>query len=111
MQPALSASAGVVLVLVCRCLASAGDTSWDFNVCARGCVATNCTRYWSSSVAATCASAIHGCVFLFRSATLPLALSLLRWSCEENCEYECMHRVTAQDVAHGRPVRQFHGKV
>eukprot|EP00731_Ephydatia_muelleri_P008012 Em0004g350a len=43
-------------------------------------------------------------------ASLPAHLRLLLWSCKENCAYECMHEVTAQDLQSGRKIRQFYGK-
>ncbi|KAI9016040.1 Per1-like protein [Hyaloraphidium curvatum] len=40
----------------------------------------------------------------------PLHRRLLRWTCDEECGYRCMHKVTAQKVATGEPVEQYFGK-
>ena len=70
--------------------ASIGDRSGDFRQCVTICEKETC-----------------------RSSSGPREpwLRLLAWSCQENCRYECMHSVTAEDLRLGRPVRQFYGKV
>ena len=35
---------------------------------------------------------------------------MLRWSWEDNCRYECMHRVVAERIERGESVQQYHGK-
>ncbi|KAJ3010954.1 hypothetical protein HKX48_007124 [Thoreauomyces humboldtii] len=42
--------------------------------------------------------------------SMPILLRLTRWTCSENCEYECMHSVTRDTLAAGGKVQQFHGK-
>jgi hypothetical protein len=42
---------------------------------------------------------------------LPSYLTLFYWDCQDECKYICMHRVTAEDVAHDRRIKQFYGKV
>ena len=68
---------------------SSGDRSVEFAFCTSKCVARDCTG----------------------TVELPLILRLFHWTCLENCQYECMHNVTLDDLAHERPVRQFYGKV
>ncbi|KNC99060.1 uncharacterized protein SPPG_06009 [Spizellomyces punctatus DAOM BR117] len=43
-------------------------------------------------------------------AQLPFILQLTRWTCRENCQYECMHDVTTTYLASGHPVEQYYGK-
>jgi len=77
----------VSLVLVPQASCSVGDRSYDFRSCVSFCVANNCSQ------------------------ELSFDLRLLGWDCQEDCQYQCMHRVTAEDVRAGRRVRQFYGKV
>lgn len=79
----------VCVVLVAMVSGSSGDRSMEFRVCAAQCSQRDCEG----------------------GGSLPLPLRILQWSCEENCQYECMHSVTREDIAHGKPVRQFFGKV
>ena len=67
---------------------SVGDRSSDFRSCTSHCYTQNCTSQAEQS-----------------------EWRLLGWTCLEECRYLCMHRVTAEDVRHSRPVRQFFGKV
>lgn len=53
------------------------------------------------------ASVFHGS----SNTSLPFFLTLFGWSCRDDCGYHCMHEVTADDLLHSRPVRQFYGKV
>ena len=70
--------------------ASVGDRSIDFRRCVSRCEADRCRS----------------------SAELgDLSLTVLGWSCEENCRYDCMRSVTDDDVRFKRPIRQFYGKV
>eukprot|EP00741_Cyanophora_paradoxa_P004907 tig00000849_g4761.t1 len=43
-------------------------------------------------------------------AELPFALKLLRWTCDENCAYECMHAVTEIRLERNETVLQYYGK-
>lgn len=77
------------LELVSFSLCSVGDRSSDFRSCT-----SRCSSHF-------CSDPNH---------ELPFALRLTRWTCYEDCQYQCMHEVTAQDIALSRPVRQFFGK-
>ena len=79
-----------VLVVV---LCSSGDRSSDFISC--------CTR----CEALTCRNAADG------DKKLTIALKITGWTCLADCQYQCMHEVTALDINLNRPVRQFFGKV
>lgn len=68
---------------------SSGDRSVEFHVCTAQCSQRDCDG----------------------TVELPFVLRLFGWSCFENCQYGCMHNVTLEDLARGRPVRQFFGKV
>ena len=84
-----------ILSLVCLLLAlslvecSAGDRSHQFVSCVYQCNRDLCKD----------------------GGNLSLVLRTLRWSCLENCQYECMHNVTEEDLRNNRPVKQFFGKV
>lgn len=41
----------------------------------------------------------------------PLSLTLLSWSCKEDCSYICTWKAVESFVSHGLKVPQFHGKV
>ena len=71
-------------------LCSIGDRSNDFRSCTGQCHSLSCGN---------------------PSHELPFALRLTGWTCLEDCQYQCMHQVTAEDVRLQRPVRQFFGKV
>ncbi|KAI8093050.1 Per1-like protein [Halteromyces radiatus] len=43
-------------------------------------------------------------------AQLPLPLTLLFWSCKENCQYNCMQTITDKALEHGEQVFQYFGK-
>lgn len=81
-----------VLAALCIELAacSAGDRSHEFRSCVAVC--------WRESCGPT-------------GPPLPAHLTLLGWDCLENCQYDCMHAVTAEAIGKGQPVRQFYGKV
>ena len=93
-MPSVNSCLGLLaaMLLISPALCSIGDRSYDFQLCLERCHGMNCT-------AAT------------DVASLPAHLRLLLWSCKENCAYECMHEVTAQDLQSGRKIRQFYGKV
>lgn len=40
-----------------------------------------------------------------------LSLTLLNWSCKEDCSYICTWRTVDSFISHGLKVPQFHGKV
>lgn len=71
-------------------LCSVGDRSNDFRSCSSRCSSLSCED---------------------PNQELPFALKLTGWTCLEECQYQCMHQVTAEDVRLKRPVRQFFGKV
>ncbi len=72
---------------------SAGDRSSEFRSCTQRCEALTCRNLADVD------------------KKLPLALKLTWWTCLEDCQYQCMHEVTALDISLNRPVRQFFGKV
>ncbi|TPX40969.1 hypothetical protein SeMB42_g05804 [Synchytrium endobioticum] len=41
---------------------------------------------------------------------LPLALSLLQWTCLDNIKYECMHTRTTRRINQGQKILQYYGK-
>ncbi len=70
---------------------SSGDRSREFFSCVHSCKRSLCAGEGE--------------------ADLSLVLRALGWTCGEECQYQCMHNTTAEDLRNNRPVRQFYGKV
>ncbi|RDB26240.1 Protein PER1 [Hypsizygus marmoreus] len=70
-------------------LASSGDRSFEFGNCVELCTTKHCQG---------------------PSVSLPLALRLTRWTCEDDCKYSCMHEITDRDVERGIRIQQYYGK-
>lgn len=68
---------------------SSGDRSVEFFSCVHSCKSRVCAE----------------------GGELSVILRVLQWTCAEDCQYHCMHNVTAEDLTRQRPVRQFYGKV
>lgn len=88
-------SLGFVLALLC-CVppvsSSAGDRSYRFRNCLRDCEWTSCNDAGYPR-------------------DQPWYLWLLYWDCVDECKYNCMHKLTTDDVANNRSIKQFYGKV
>jgi post-GPI attachment to proteins factor 3 len=41
---------------------------------------------------------------------LPFPLQLMRWTCEDDCKYQCTHIMTDKALSEGRRPAQFYGK-
>ncbi|KAI0737973.1 Per1-like protein [Daedaleopsis nitida] len=82
----------LAVILVCSPLAfsSSGDRAETFRSCVSVCESQFCTD------AATYA--------------LSFALRLTRWTCIDDCKYQCMHRITDRAIHYGVPVEQYYGK-
>lgn len=74
--------------LVALVLASSGDRDSDFQSCISRC-------------------AVERCHF---ATPLPLALLLTRWTCQDDCKYDCMHMLTDHAVQTRGAIRQYYGK-
>jgi hypothetical protein len=70
--------------------ASAGDQADDFIQCVQLCKIQNCGTH--------------------STYTMPFMLRLTHWTCSEDCNYNCMHQITAKNVRNSDPVNQYHGK-
>lgn len=70
---------------------STGDRSNDFRSCVSSCNAALCDSTSEKKV--------------------DWLLGVMGWTCLEDCQYNCMHEVTVQDLQHNRTIRQFFGKV
>ena len=44
------------------------------------------------------------------STSLPIILRLTRWTCEDDCKYQCAHMMTDRAIEEGRRPEQFYGK-
>ena len=86
-----SAVSLVLLGLTASGLASSGDRSGEFQVCVTQCsVQYRCT---SSS-----------------GSELAFPLRFTRWTCYDNCKYNCMHSITDKAVQQNQPIQQYYGK-
>ena len=79
-----------VAILSASVYASSGDRSQEFINCVDLCKVARCgPHFWSNS---------------------SLALRVTRWSCTDDCKYECMHEITDREIQSGRRIQQYHGK-
>jgi post-GPI attachment to proteins factor 3 len=85
------ASAVVLLSAFCLVGASLGDRNWHY----KGCLSTCDTE--------RCATGIF-------EATKPLSLRLTGWTCMDDCKYDCMHKMTGNNIAWGQKIHQYYGK-
>lgn len=84
-----------VTILLCLkfltpALASAGDQADDFIQCVQLCKIQNCGAH--------------------STYTMPFFPRLTRWTCGEDCDYNCMHQITAKNIRNGDAVHQYYGK-
>ncbi len=80
----------ILVLLVPLTWSSSGDRSHEFSSCVYSCKSSLCGG---------------------EGEDLSLVLRALGWTCGEECQYQCMHNITAEDLRNNRPVRQFYGKV
>lgn len=79
-----------VAILSASAYASSGDRSQEFIDCVEFCKVTRCgPHFWNNS---------------------SLALRFTRWSCTDDCKYECMHEITDRETQSGRRMQQYYGK-
>jgi len=74
-------------VLTSSVYASSGDRSSEFVDCVNLCKTQQCS-----------------------TNMLSLPLRVTRWTCTDDCKYQCMHQITDRDLQSGKPVQQYHGK-
>ncbi|KIJ63364.1 hypothetical protein HYDPIDRAFT_92761 [Hydnomerulius pinastri MD-312] len=74
--------------LITAVLASSGDRSHHFQNCVSTCYGDHC-HPWT---------------------TLPLDLRFTRWTCTDDCKYNCMHMLTDKAVQTGADIQQYFGK-
>ncbi|KAF6758202.1 Per1-like protein [Ephemerocybe angulata] len=79
----------VVLFISTVVHASSGDRAIEFVRCVSSCTTQRCDEF---------------------EATKPLALQLTRWTCPDDCKYNCMHNITDHAVTDGRAIHQYYGK-
>ncbi|XP_044732988.1 post-GPI attachment to proteins factor 3 [Chrysoperla carnea] len=85
----------IILIYINVCLASTGDLSPFFQKCVDRCLFSNCTK---------------DDIGYKYPRIVPLSLKLLRWTCKDNCNYECMWGTVDALVSRNWDVPQFHGK-
>lgn len=78
----------VFLLLASTAYGSSGDRSTEFQNCVSTCYGDHCHP----------------------STTLPLDLRLTRWTCTDDCKYQCMHMLTDKAVSLGQDIQQYYGK-
>lgn len=82
----------VSLALSIPASASSGDRAPLFTDCLQLCTSRECDSTIKDPI------------------RLPLSLRLAKWTCEDNCKYNCMHTVTTREIASGQRVQQYYGK-
>jgi hypothetical protein len=92
----LFADAGCIFVS-----ASRGDRGHSFSDCRGACVNSTCPQA-ESFEAKEFAMGVD--------EAQELAVTWLGWSCPENCEYVCMHRMNGYRMRQRRPVLKYYGK-
>ncbi|RUS34086.1 Per1-like protein [Jimgerdemannia flammicorona] len=88
MKPSLLFAAFAFALLIQLTNASEGDRSYEFFHCVTICSLTTCSP----------------------DQSLPLTLRLTFWTCPQNCEYTCMHRITDAAKLSDDPILQYYGK-
>lgn len=78
--------------------ASVGDRSPYYRACVEKCLTANCTY--------------DGMDFrsLFGAQAQPLSLKLTKWSCQDECRYDCMWKTVEAFSNRNWDIPQFHGK-
>lgn len=78
----------LISLAITSAYASSGDRAQIFQDCVSSCHAHSCAG----------------------DAILPLALRLTRWTCTDDCKYQCMHLITDAAEGSGGRIHQYHGK-
>ncbi|KAL4065155.1 Per1-like protein [Scleroderma citrinum] len=78
----------ILALLATLTLASSGDRAPDFRNCISACAGDRC-HPWTK---------------------LPPDLRLTRWTCIDDCKYNCMHMLTDDAVRSGKNIQQYYGK-
>ncbi|KAI9596622.1 Per1-like protein, partial [Syncephalis fuscata] len=76
--------------------ASLGDIAPEYQACVELCKRKECERKVADTV--------------IEINPLPWYLRALRWTCPDDCRYQCQHTITAARVERGEPVLQYYGK-
>nr|CAH7752830.1 unnamed protein product [Callosobruchus chinensis] len=76
------------------CFCSAGDSSHFYQNCLKRCSSFNCTD--------------DGTNFMYRQQNV---MYYLKWSCEDECKYECMWKTVKAFKDRNWKTPQFYGKV
>lgn len=80
---------GLALAVLQICHASSGDRAQTYQNCVSRC---------------------HEQFCIYGATELPIALRLTRWTCTDDCKYQCMHLITDAAIDNGDRVHQYHGK-
>lgn len=78
----------ILALLATLAIASSGDRSPEFRNCISTCTGNRCHPW----------------------ATLPVDLRLTRWTCIDDCKYNCMHMLTDNAVQSAKDIQQYYGK-
>lgn len=121
----LEVFAAVLLQLFAVVSSSAGDGSWFFQKCARNCWRVNCSHVLGTQF--NCCKRLftlffqilvvdnYLCGYFFEESEFlsrqPVHLRLLRWTCEDECDYTCMWQTVDAFQRDKSKIPQFHGKV
>lgn len=78
----------ILAFLVSTACGSSGDRSTEFQNCVSTCYGDHC-HPWT---------------------TLSLDLRMTRWTCTDDCKYQCMHMLTDKAISLGQNIQQYYGK-
>lgn len=81
-------AAFTLALLVSTVYGSSGDRSPEFQNCLSTCYGDHC-HPWTA---------------------LPVDLRLTRWTCTDDCKYQCMHMLTDKAIELGQDIQQYYGK-
>jgi hypothetical protein len=81
-------SLSIILLYLPPVFSSAGDRNEEFQTCIDTCFSTECSQ----------------------DPILPLYLRFFSWTCEDNCKYNCIHKITNEAVAQNKEIVQYYGK-
>ncbi|XP_063933210.1 uncharacterized protein LOC135145017 [Zophobas morio] len=78
-------------VIIPRSIASSGNEDFRYQYCTEQCSLNLCSNSKGHLTALN-------------------RLNFLTWTCKENCQYDCMMKVTEEDIKSNKKIKQFHGR-
>ncbi|ODV82814.1 hypothetical protein CANARDRAFT_10193 [[Candida] arabinofermentans NRRL YB-2248] len=109
----------ILLLFTPSSLASIGDDLSEFQNCVSQCDSTTCLSTPNEALSKypkLTSTELNKWIEqqskydIFTKMPLSAHLSLLGWSCYDNCDYQCQRIITKSRIRKGQEVVQFHGK-